>query len=250
MVDVKGRALKTPCVNHGWAHAAYTKPGEWRQRRVKGRMTDRCLAGQRVTCTECKKEYHRLKKLLLAARSQDPKAPGVTLLEAKLKATPYRFSTLTPKVNELLWERFPWLAVKLPAYVTHRTAISIEVIDEITRAARTAQSSHDLEAMYLENRGLHAARKRITFYGMQGAELAAARRSGRAGKPVVHYEAGISTISDTYITDALLEFVDSHRKYILQWSEQRIVLDTVAADHSGKRFSRMAVEGTHLLNWR
>lgn len=128
--------------------------------------------------------------------------------------------------------------------------MTIEVMDEIVRAARTAQGSHDLEAMYLENRSLHAARARLIFYGLQRARRAAVIAAGQAAPPVVHYDSGISTISDTWITEALLAFVDAHRKYILQWSEQRIVLDTAVADHHGKRFSRMAVQEDQLLNWR
>ena len=104
--------------------------------------------------------------------------------------------------------------------------------------------------MYLEQRALHAARERLTFYGLQRACAATALTLGRPQPPVVHYAKGISTISDNYITESLLQFYDSHSKYILQWSEQRIKLDVVQADHHGKRFSRMSVEGDHLLNWR
>eukprot|EP00966_Prymnesium_polylepis_P145494 3360218-Prymnesium_polylepis.1 len=123
-------------------------------------------------------------------------------------------------------------------------------MDEIVRSARTAQSSHDLEAHYKEGRALHAARTRLTFYGLQRATLLAARQAGRAGATIVHYDIPFSSISDNYITEALLDFYDSHRRYILQWSEQNIQLDVVQADHHGKRFSRMSVEGDHLLNWR
>ena len=77
----------------------------------------------------------------------------------------------------------------------------MEVMDDIARAAQTAQSSHDLEAMYLEYKSLHAARERLSFYGLQRAGLVAARAAGRAGSPIVHYDVGISTISDNYITD-------------------------------------------------
>ena len=40
--------VRTPCVIHGWAHAQYTRLGVWRQRRTKGRVTDICVAGQRI----------------------------------------------------------------------------------------------------------------------------------------------------------------------------------------------------------
>ena len=53
---VQDGGIISACVNHGWAHAAFTKLGEWRQRRVKGRTSDRCIAGQRVTCTACRKD--------------------------------------------------------------------------------------------------------------------------------------------------------------------------------------------------
>ena len=72
----------------------------------------------------------------------------------------------------------------------------MEVMDDIARAARTSQSSRDLEAMYLEFKSLRAARERLSFYGMQRAQLMSDRTAGRAGAPVVHYNVGISTISD------------------------------------------------------
>jgi len=37
------------------------------------------------------------------------------------------------------------------------------------------------------------------------------RRTGSA-QPVIHYDVGISTISDNYITSALLHFYDTHKK--------------------------------------
>jgi hypothetical protein len=67
---------------------------------------------------------------------------------------------------------------------------------------------------------------------------------------VSHYDVGISTISDNYITDVLTTFHETHLTYILQWSEQNIVLDTVAGDHHGKRFARTQFEGAELLKWR
>ena len=54
--------------------------------------------------------------------------------------------------------------------------------------------------------------------------------------PDAQYDIGISTVSDNYITEALEQFAESHEQYILQWSEQQIVLDDVQTDHHGKRF--------------
>ena len=111
--------VRTPCVTHGWAHAQHTRLGVWRQRRAKGRVTDIYVAGQRILCSECQKEHKRLKALLVAARTQDPNAPRVAELAAELKATPYLALTLHPKINTMYFERHPWLAMKLPAIITH-----------------------------------------------------------------------------------------------------------------------------------
>ena len=37
---------------------------------------------------------------------------------------------------------------------------------------------------------------------------------------------------------------------MLQWSEQNIILDTIACDHHGKRWARSRFEGAELLKWR
>ena len=180
----------------------------WRQRRAKGRVTDIYVAGQRILCSECQKEHKRLKALLVAARTQGPNAPRVAELAAELKATPYLASTLHPKINTMYFERHPWLAMKLPAIITHRAAVTIEVMDEIVRSARMPLGSQTLETQYREDRTLHAARMRLVFYGLQRAMR---RRTGSA-QPVIHYDVGISTISDNYITSALLHFYDTHKK--------------------------------------
>lgn len=75
-------------------------------------------------------------------------------------------------------------------------------------------------------------------------------RRGEPAKEIEHFDVGISTISDNYITDALLAYVDGHEKYILQWHEQHVQADCVQCDHHGKRYSRMTVNGDNLLNWR
>jgi hypothetical protein len=67
---------------------------------------------------------------------------------------------------------------------------------------------------------------------------------------VEHYGVGISKISDNYITEVINTFHETHLPFILRWSEQNIVLDTVAADHHGKRFARTQFEGSELLRWR
>jgi hypothetical protein len=40
--------------------------------------------------------------------------------------------------------------------------------------------------------------------------------------PDTQYDVGISSVSDTYITELLLHFSDTHEKYMLQWSEQNV----------------------------
>ena len=219
-----------------------------------------------------------LKGQLEALKSHDARSLRIAELEAEIKATPYRASTLHPKFNHLLFQKFNWLAVKMPAVVTHRAAISTEVLDVIARAGRTSQSAHDLEAMLRENRAIRNAKLRLTFYGLQKLHAfvpvdrtdqtnrsppategqprdsrCARRLTERRGEPaeeIEHFDVGISAVSDNYIADALLAYVDSHENYILQWHEQHVQADFLQADHHGKRFSRMTVNGDNILNWR
>ena len=144
----------------------------------------------------------------------------------------------------------------------------------IARSARTSQSSHDLEAMLREFRCIQSAQEQVTFYGLQRAHLTNPRLNRVAGasgeQGIKHYDVGISTISDNYISDVLINHYDTHevcaprdcpalrahcsvrrsQRYIHQWSEENIVLDIAQADHHGKRFAKMRVDGEQLLNWR
>ena len=67
---------------------------------------------------------------------------------------------------------------------------------------------------------------------------------------ITHYDVGISSVSDNYVTEVINTFHETHLTYILQWSEQNVVLDTVAADHHGKRWARTQFQGAELLKWR
>jgi len=95
--------IEMPCKNHGWAHARYmrTYPA-WTQRRSCGAFSDRSIAGQKMGCSECEREYRRLKRLRNAARSHNPRAPRIAELELQMQASSYRSSTLDPSVNKLL----------------------------------------------------------------------------------------------------------------------------------------------------
>ena len=74
--------------------------------------------------------------------------------------------------------------------------------------------------------------------------------AGTSASNISHYDVGVSTISDNYITEVIETFHETHLPYILQWSEQNIVLDIAAGDHHGKRFARTQFKGAELLKWR
>ena len=57
-----------------------------------------------------------------------------------LQAATYRFSTLDPRVNKFFFERHPWLAIKMPALVTHRAALQFEVRDHRVPSPRATLS--------------------------------------------------------------------------------------------------------------
>ena len=151
--------VEMPCKNHGWEHAEYMHAyPAWRQRRVCGVFSDYTIAGQRLECSECKRENHRLKALIGAAKTHNARSPRIAELEAHRKATSFRMSTLDPTINKLILERHPGLAMLMPAVLSHRKAVSPEMMMLVSRAARTPQGSHDLEAALREFRAIANAK--------------------------------------------------------------------------------------------
>jgi hypothetical protein len=138
-----------PCALHGWDHDQYVKLGRWRQRLVKGMFRDRCLAGRQATCSKCKEAHDACKKEILNAGQNTIER---VRLKQKLKGLTYTFMTYSPKVSKFLWERHPFVCVKLQAVITHKMAISCDVMDLIARSIRGHQNSHDVEKMLHEFR--------------------------------------------------------------------------------------------------
>ena len=299
--------IATPCANEGYDHAGHVTLGEWRMRRVKDVFDDFYLAGRRTYCSACKarKEALKARRADLAEEfSQEvdeataeealagDEAVGeleleevaaglleeIKELDEEIKSFHYMSTTLNPLINKYVFERYPGIATALPAVLTHKAGISIEALMVISRAARTAQSSHDLESMFREFRTTRHARERLSFYQLQRLAGPPPPHSsphlpssphlsfyplplphppplypsslGTPAEDVSHYDVGISSISDNYITEVITTFHETHLPYILKWSEQNIVLDTVAGDHHGKRFARTQFEGAELLKWR
>ena len=58
-------------------------------------------------------------------------------------------------------EKYSWLAIKLPAILTHDSGVSLDLAALIARTARTGQAAHDLEAMLRELRCLRMSRSQV-----------------------------------------------------------------------------------------
>ena len=213
--------IQMPCKNHGWGHATHMCTySRWTQRRVCGVFSDYTIAGQEMECSECRTEYMRLKHVIAAAKTHNPRAPRIAALEAQLKASSYRSSTLDPTVNKLLFERYPHVAIKMPAVLSHRKAVSPQLMMMVARAARTSQGSHDLEAALREFRAIASAKQRLSFFSQQRHHLA--RQWSSDDAVIKEYSCGISQVSDTYLSEMLTSFYDTHEKYMMQWSEQQV----------------------------
>lgn len=146
-------------------------------------FTDFTIAGQRVECSECKCEYMRLKALKEAAQAHNPRAQRLAELKAQMQASSYRGSTLDAKVNKLWFERYPGLAIRIPAVLTKRKGVSNELMMMLARAARTPQGSHDLEAALHEYRALANYREcqvsSLLLLRAASLSLAGSTRNGR-----------------------------------------------------------------------
>ena len=113
--------------------------------------------------------------------SEDADAEALTALKAQIvelrgRVKPFHYysTSLNPHVNKYVFEQYPGIAASFPAITTKNVAISTDVLMVISRAARTAQSSRDLESMFHEFRCLRNATSRLAFYQLQrlaGAQL-------------------------------------------------------------------------------
>jgi hypothetical protein len=110
-----------PCALHGWKHAEeVTVKQRWACRLVKDITHDFILAGQECVCSECRKEHDQLNKHYLAAKSAGVNESILGDLKAKVDAVSYNWMTYDPRIIAYYQDRFPFVALKLPAVVTHK----------------------------------------------------------------------------------------------------------------------------------
>jgi hypothetical protein len=117
----KKLGVEMPCARHGFNHAdKVTVKQRWAFRLVKGVFFDSILAGQECVCSECRKEHGQVNKHYLAAKSANANESILGELKAKVDAASYNWMTYDPRITAYYRERFPFVALKLPAVVTHK----------------------------------------------------------------------------------------------------------------------------------
>ena len=236
-----------PCARHGWDHAsAVTVKNRWAIRLVKGVFSDWCLAGQECVCSMCRRERMSLDRQYQAAVSAS--ANNVDVLKAKVDAASYGWMTYDPRVIGFYFEKMPWVALKLPAVVTHRGAVSVEVLQLLTRGASTGMPVHGVESTLAEFRSLRATNNALSFYSFQRTWVHRPQLFPEPAAPVVHLSEGISSVSDTYLTSILEDWYFGQEPYLLLWFEQHCPLDTVQSDHHCKYSSRLQHDGERMLS--
>ena len=110
-----------PCSRHGWEHTdKVTVKKRWAPRLVKDMHDDFILAGQECVCSACRKEHEQLNKQYRAAKSARVDESILRKLKAAVDAASYNWMTYDPRIIAWYMERMPWVALKLPAIVTHK----------------------------------------------------------------------------------------------------------------------------------
>jgi hypothetical protein len=113
--------VEMPCARHGWKHKdKVTVKQRWACRLVKDITHDFILAGQECVCSECRKEHDQVNKHYLAAKSANANESILGELKAKVDAASYNWMTYDPRIIAYYQDRFPFVALKLPAVVTHK----------------------------------------------------------------------------------------------------------------------------------
>jgi hypothetical protein len=117
----KKLGVEMPCARHGWKHKdKVTVKKRWACRLVKDITRDFILAGQECVCSECRKEHDQLNKHYLAAKSAGVHESILGDLKAKVDDASYNWMTYDPGIIAYYFEKFPFVALKLPAVVTHK----------------------------------------------------------------------------------------------------------------------------------
>ena len=113
--------VEMPCARHGWEHTdKVTVKKRWAPRLVKDMHDDFILAGQECVCSACRKEHEQLNKQYRAAKSAGVDETVLRKLKAAVDAASYNWMTYDPRIIAWYMERMPWVALKLPAIVTHK----------------------------------------------------------------------------------------------------------------------------------
>ena len=110
-----------PCARHGWKHKDnVTVKQRWAIRLVKDITRDSILAGQECVCSECRKEHEQLNKHYLAAKSASVDESILGKLKAKVDDASHNWMTYDPRIIAFYHDKCPFVALKLPAVVTHK----------------------------------------------------------------------------------------------------------------------------------
>jgi hypothetical protein len=100
-----------------------------RMRNVRGISHDFCLVGQRARCKRCERRRRSVKSSLRSAQETFESISRIAELKAALKNNRSgRFTTYDSDMLIILAERFPFLYNWVPAVVTHRSAVSSELL--------------------------------------------------------------------------------------------------------------------------
>ena len=241
-----------PCARHGWAHAGSVKVYLPRGPRLvkDGFGNSFGLCAARLYCGACAQERKTAKDALALAQDQDATEAELAALEKAVANATCWFSAITPSVTAFLTERYPFIAMEFPAFVTHRSAVSTSTLQDMLRAAKTSQGPHDLERKYDELASIRATTLELSVISYQATRLDYQRKTVAPRLELGTLDLTLAKISDTYIASTTRAYVESHEDYILNWMEQNVKRGEFAfGDHSGKHGSRMKLQGDSVLGW-
>ena len=164
--------IDTPCVNEGYAHAAYVSRGRWAMRRIKDVSDDWFLAGRRTSCSACKSSKEEMQEELKELQEELEQEVGVeaaqagvdggdddsdedvitlrsqiATLEGKLKGFRYTSSTLNPHVGAPRRRSRAIICTTVQHSIRARSTLA-------TNSRRRGATSSTLRGMCMPPRGL------------------------------------------------------------------------------------------------
>ena len=230
-----------PCAFHGFECPTRRRGWNVKLRRISGVSEDEMLASGTYECIS----NFRLKQAALSAikrlkASNHSSVEAIDAANSVYRAIRYQFKSIDQRVTKFYNSSttYSWLAMKIPASIYRRTALSTELAMLMQRQA-TFQSANDLALMLRELKTQKHAQHKNLFYSLQilwrrtrSSSVTVSLDEPILTFPENYQDIGGSFVSTNFILDHTKVFYDQLAPWLADFHVSHFLTgDSLALDH-------------------